>query len=713
MKKILPYYLLCTIAMAFAANIVVAQISQARAPRSFDVIDKSLLHEVPFEKMRFVDVEKLKTQDIINDQQKDIPWRFGDNIDVDYDIYKKGVWDKLPDGSRICRLGIKSPGALSINLLFNQYMLPKGAELYIYSPDYKQQLGAFTDFNNQADGLFATTLILTDNIIIEYYEPSTVDFPGKLVLSRVTHGYRGVGDFTKAFGNSGLCNVNVACPQSARREEQIRSVAMLVTGGNGFCTGALINNTRHDGTPYFLSANHCFSNPGSIVFWFNWQSATCANPSSSPAYNSLSGAVTCARYAASDMWLLQLNNTVPVSFNPFFAGWNRTLNNNIAGTVYGVHHPSADIKKLSWSILGVSTTTYLQNSVPGNGTHWRVTSWSDGTTTEPGSSGSPLFDPDGRIIGQLHGGYASCTSITSDWYGKFGVSWTGGGTSATRLSNWLDPINAGATTLNGYDPIFVSGPTIACTCNTTFTINNMPEGTTVSWSHDPNLLTYVSGQGTLTYTVKAINSLTNGSGWVRATLNGPFGEIVLPDYIFWVGKPNFNIISDEELEVRMPGIAFIDNQSHDPYSVQRVNRIDWSYTGPLTNFIGGLRKATFRAGNTSGQGFIYANAFNSCGATENRFYFQVVESFKLNLSPNPALEQIEVSVTDNDAVENNILDLKYFVSIVDSYGIVEYSNNHRGKAFTINISRIPKGLHTISVERAGRICSANFIKGGN
>jgi hypothetical protein len=86
MKKTLRYYLSCTIAMAFAANIVVAQISQARAPRSFDVIDKSLLHEVPFEKMRFVDVEKLKTQDIINDQQKDIPWRFGDNIDVDYDI---------------------------------------------------------------------------------------------------------------------------------------------------------------------------------------------------------------------------------------------------------------------------------------------------------------------------------------------------------------------------------------------------------------------------------------------------------------------------------------------------------------------------------------------------------------------------------------------------------------------------------------------------
>ncbi|MBI5539273.1 MAG: hypothetical protein HY951_04390 [Bacteroidia bacterium] len=469
MKRLLRLHLVCLIVMV-SANLVVAQISQIRVPRSFEIIDKSKTNIVPFRTMRAVDVEKLKKEDIINDQHKDIPWRFGDNIDVNYNIYESGVCDKFIDGSKLWRFGIKSSGALSINLLFGQYKLPKGAELYIYSRDYKQQLGAFTDFNNQADGLFATTLIFTDNIIIEYYEPAKVDFHGELVLSQVTHGYRGVGDFVKAFGDAGTCNVNVACPQSAGREEQIRSVAMLVTGGNGFCTGALVNNTSNNGTPYFLSANHCYTTPGSVVFWFNWQSATCSKPSSSPAYNSLSGAVTKARYATSDMWLLQLNNTVPESFNPFFAGWNRTLDNNIAGTVYGVHHPSADIKKLSWSTLGVSTTTYLQNPVPGDGSHWRITNWSDGTTTEGGSSGSPLFDPYGRIIGQLHGGYASCTSITSDWYGKLGVSWTGGGTDATCLRTWLDPINSGVATLNGYDPFcLVTSVSGTISTNNTYT----------------------------------------------------------------------------------------------------------------------------------------------------------------------------------------------------------------------------------------------------
>ena len=38
-----------------------------------------------------------------------------------------------------------------------------------------------------------------------------------------------------------------------------------------------------------------------------------------------------------------------------------------------------------------------------------------------------------------------------DFYGKLAVSWNGGGTSATRLKDWLDPVNTGALSMNG-DP---------------------------------------------------------------------------------------------------------------------------------------------------------------------------------------------------------------------------------------------------------------------
>ena len=91
--------------------------------------------------------------------------------------------------------------------------------------------------------------------------------------------------------------------------------------------------------------------------------------------------------------------------------------------------------------------------MPGDGTHWRITAWDDGTT-EPGSSGSPLFDKDHRIIGQLYGGPSSCTAspeYMNDYYGRFSVSWEGTSPDV-RLKDWLDPLNIDPPFIDGYDP---------------------------------------------------------------------------------------------------------------------------------------------------------------------------------------------------------------------------------------------------------------------
>src|SRR5690606_16189236 len=93
---------------------------------------------------------------------------------------------------------------------------------------------------------------------------------------------------------------------------------------------------------------------------------------------------------------------------------------------------------------------YIGNTVPGDGTHVRVADWDIGTT-EPGSSGSPLFDQDGRVIGQLHGGYAACGNDSADWYGRFSISWNGGSTPDSSLRSWLDPLNTGNLEIDGLD----------------------------------------------------------------------------------------------------------------------------------------------------------------------------------------------------------------------------------------------------------------------
>jgi hypothetical protein len=443
MKKFFVAFL----AIYFSVNCMVgfSQISQGGLPLSFQNSQR-LTENVAVEIMPPVDVKQLLAEDSLNEIYKDVPWRFGENIPVSFDLNNSGTWNVFPKGDRIWRLGIKCPGAYTINLTFDNYQLPPGATLFVYSIDKTNVIGAFTDFNNREDSAFATTLVNGEEIVIEYYEPPIPAFPGKLHLSRVTHGYRDSFGYIKSFGQSGSCNNNVHCPEAAEWQNQVRSACMLVTNGNGFCSGALVNNTSQDGTPYILTANHCYSNPSTWVFWFNWESPTCQNPPSSPPYNSVSGATLKARYSDSDFCLVQMSSIPPSSFNVYYAGWNREDSAATSGAC--IHHPSGDIKKISYSNTPFTSDTWT-GTPPDS--HWKV-DWSDGVT-EPGSSGSPIFDQYLHIVGQLHGGPSACSSSQLwDFYGKFAMSWDHGTTAATRLKDWLDPSNIAGDTLGGFDP---------------------------------------------------------------------------------------------------------------------------------------------------------------------------------------------------------------------------------------------------------------------
>ena len=471
--------------------------------------------------MPFVDVNKLKAEDQINDS-KDQPWRFGQNIPVDYGLNNSGTWDILPNGDKLWRLMIYSPGALTINLTFNQYKLPKGAKLYIYNAQHSDIIGGFTYKNNQDDEVFAATLVKGDAMIIEYYEPKNAEFNGKLHLFRVTHGYRGADDYTstKSFGQSGSCNNNVACPESAGWENEINSVCMLVSGSNGFCTGTLINNTNQDGTPYILTANHCYSNPSVWIFWFNWQSSTCANPSTSPSHNDISGAVLKARNSASDFCLVQMNQIPPQPYGVYYAGWD---NRDIPDTAsVCIHHPNGDIKKISFDNDSCVSSDYDPSPYLAD-SHWRIVAWDDGTT-EPGSSGSPLFNQEHHIIGQLHGGYASCSSNTSDYYGKFSLSWDYSTDSTAQLAYWLDPANTGDSILNGLDlntllPPYIKfgvNTTNSCTGEISFIDSTLGNPTSWLWnfgdgttSTQQNPTHFYTTSGTYTIILSATN--TNGT----------------------------------------------------------------------------------------------------------------------------------------------------------------------------------------------------------
>jgi len=399
------------------------------------------------------DLEVLRAEDLQTDGTGTAPWRFGFNNYTNLNLTNSGTWIELKNGDKIWFLKLVCEKALTVNLTFKNSEIPEGNQLYVYDESRNFILGSFNS-NHFFQGQLGTELVPGSTVIVEYYVPHH-NITGNVEIGTITHGYRTAEEFqNKAFGGSGSCNMNVNCADGLPWQQQRNSAVMLVSGSNGFCSGALINNTLNDGKPYVLTANHCYSDPTNWIFRFNWQSADCNNPASSPTFQSLSGAVLRSRRTPSDFCLVEITgglvgNTVPISYLPYFSGWN---NADIAPTTsVSIHHPSGDIKKISFDDAPAVVSQGMGSTEP-NST-W-IVEWDRNTTTEGGSSGSPLFDQNHRIIGQLWGGGASCSNLSSpDYYGRVHSSWEPAGSNSTnQLKYWLDPNNSGAQFIDGYDP---------------------------------------------------------------------------------------------------------------------------------------------------------------------------------------------------------------------------------------------------------------------
>lgn len=370
--------------------------------------------------------------------------QYGFAHDVSIDFFKEAVKTVLPNKKNLYQLRIKSESAISLNIVFKEFNLVQGTVLYLLSSNKKKFIGAYTSLNNNKAKVLGSDLIYTDDIIIEVQEPIENENKSNLSIGKVIHGFINLDEtFEKDLNESGDCNIDVNCPQGAGWSIQRNSVVMLVNGSGGFCTGAMVNNTSGNEIPYLLTANHCGNDPSSWTFRFRWETpqedADCGTNSPSvngPENMTLNGAITRAKSSPSDFHLIELNNLPNSSWDVVYAGWNRSETPANYGA--GIHHPSGDIKKIALSSTEYESVTYTSNEED----HWKVY-WSEGVT-EGGSSGSPLFDQNRRIVGQLHGGASGCGSNDqSDSYGKFFTSWLGEGTENTRLKDWLDPTDSG------------------------------------------------------------------------------------------------------------------------------------------------------------------------------------------------------------------------------------------------------------------------------
>lgn len=498
-------------------GILAAQIQHGGAPKYYDTqLDR--LNSIP-----------INTDNTIERDFDPMVFQFGHEYDVDIDIINDSQVLINDDGTYTFLLAVNSEGAYGIGFNFSNFHLTNGANLFFYDRERTSYLGALTHLNNKETSDLTTSIVKGDNVIIELTVPIEEINDIRLTVDSIIHDYTDIMNYYSTLDQDREdCNINVICTEGDDWRDQINGVVRVSMGG-GLCSASLINNTLNDRTPYILFADHCVSGSASgYVFYFNYQSSSCSGTSGS-LNQSVSGSsllVSEDINSGADFALLELTSNVPDDYNPFYVGWSRS--SLAPQEAIGIHHPGADIKKISFTNDNVS-------SGGSGGNYWEF-QYDQGRVV-PGSSGSPFFDQNKRQVGiasYIYTNYCDpspdcyCAQQYDHGYGRFDRAMNAG------MSSYLDPVGLGATYIDG---ISISGINIVHDAyqDIPFSSNSLDFEATVS-AYTGNIdaveLYYDIGDGFIS---QEMNQQGIGDNYTT-TIDGLFDGMLVEYYILAVNS---------------------------------------------------------------------------------------------------------------------------------------------------------------------------------
>ena len=255
----------------------------------------------------------------------------------------------------------------------------------------------------------------------------------------------------------GQCDYNATCVQSAScvatnsavNDAKTAVAHMLFRSGGGYyiCSGGLIaDNDDSNNLPLFLTANHCISRgreANSLENFFDFKGNGCDNDSACVAsYTQLRssldrtlGASIVSTGRDADYTLLRLAE-VPAGTRAYL-GWDSKPVADGNEMLYRISHPKGAPQSYSEHRVDANAQTCL--SWPRGD---RIYSKDVFGATEGGSSGSPVLNSAGKVVGQLSG---ACGTNLNDECDNVRNSTVDGAFAAyfSAVEQFLDPDSGG------------------------------------------------------------------------------------------------------------------------------------------------------------------------------------------------------------------------------------------------------------------------------
>ncbi|HYL06319.1 MAG TPA: hypothetical protein VE075_09785 [Thermoanaerobaculia bacterium] len=359
--------------------------------------------------------------------------------------------------------------AYRLRLHLSAVKLPAGTRMWVEAPGGPPHEFGLELLSPQGD--LWTPSVKGDSLLFEVHVPAgaaAASFAVRDVMELVSLAPSGPGASALAappgdpacIGDSSCPAATSSLPNLANYRHAMAQLVFVEPNQlfSFLCSGGLLNDTKGDGTPYLLTANHCFGDQygaSSLEAVFDFYTSSCnATPPDETTLATANGGLLLATGTTSDFSFVRLYG---VPAGRFFLGWNANAGVLTQGTLlYRLSFPfplsqlNPDPERFSESTLQKGNNIPVCDQVSPPDTPKPRPDFIYATLvkggTFGGSSGAPLLLSNGEVVGQLGGGCAfqghdpndGCDYANSEYDGAFSITYP-------SIAPWLNPsVSSGA-----------------------------------------------------------------------------------------------------------------------------------------------------------------------------------------------------------------------------------------------------------------------------